>query len=309
MITAFLFWGRVLDEKFNLNWKEFYIGRLFRITPLYWLAVIFLFVLLAVKTNFNIHVPLKDLVEQVFIWILPGTVKIQPLINGYEHTRTLIAGVTWTLYYEWLFYLFLPVMVIFARRKTIYVLLPIIIAFLFAHKIEKFLFAMFLIGMLSAEIIRKIPKINGDGKLKSAIALMFICATLFGAKTAYSWSSVILLGAFFYLVSSGASLFGLLKTKSAIRLGHISYGIYILQGAVLTVILSPVFLGDFSKNGPMQFWLTNAVIAFTLVVISALAYFFIEKPGIRLGKSVVKRYLSGKSTISRNTGDEGASVN
>lgn len=40
----------------------------------------------------------------------------------------------------------------------------------------------------------------------------------------------------FHLLTSGATLFGLIELRAARRLGNISYGIYLLQGLVPTLL-------------------------------------------------------------------------
>lgn len=49
MITAYLFWGRIL--KGNTDWLGLYVGRVFRIGPLYWVAISFVIVISFVLTG------------------------------------------------------------------------------------------------------------------------------------------------------------------------------------------------------------------------------------------------------------------
>src|SRR5262249_6345454 len=140
----------------------------------------------------------------------------------------------------------------------------------------RYFVAMFAVGMAAASIVRRYPEMVGDSPLKSTMAVVLLACTLLSRSTAYEWASIASLGAFFVLVSSGASLFGLLASRSAIRLGSISYGIYLLQGLVITVFLSPHVLGAFATKGASQFWLTALAIALALVCIAAASYHFIE---------------------------------
>ncbi len=39
MITGFLFWTKLLDQGGRIDWRKLYISRIFRVVPLYWLAV------------------------------------------------------------------------------------------------------------------------------------------------------------------------------------------------------------------------------------------------------------------------------
>jgi peptidoglycan/LPS O-acetylase OafA/YrhL len=63
------------------------------------------------------------------------------------------------------------------------------------------------------------------GRVLSALLLAVLC--LF--PSAYTAAPIILLGGAFFLIANGASLFGLLNTKPAVRLGNVSYGLYLLQ--------------------------------------------------------------------------------
>lgn len=294
MITAFLFWGKVIDSKNDIDWFGIYIGRLFRIIPLYWVTIVFMLILLGIKTKFELLVPIDALIEQLSKWILPGTVRFQPQINGYQYTNTLTAGVMWTLYFEWLFYLMLPVIYALSIKKSVFGFLPlgILLVMIIPDTLVMYLVSMFIVGMIGAAAVRKFPELLGDGYLKSLFGLSLIFLTLIRRETAYEWTSVFSLGAFFLIVASGSSLFGLLKSKSAIRLGAMSYGIYLLQGPVITLIFSNRILGEFSKEGPKNFWISSAVIVILLIILSAITYIFIEKPSIKFGKNLYKKFSS-----------------
>lgn len=294
MITAFLFWGRLLDEGKRTDWFALYCNRLFRIAPLYWVVIASMLLVVAIKTGFRMAVPPAELLSQVFQWLLPGIIKAPPTVNGYAATSTITAGVTWTLYFEWMFYFSLPLLGIAAVKRTPLGFLPVCIWVIFVlpdtlnNQYARCFVAMFAIGMAAASIVRRFRGMIGDSALKSMVAVALLAYTLLNRSTAYEWVSIASLGAFFVLISSGASLFGLLASRSAIRLGSISYGIYLLQGLVITVFLSPRVLGAFATKGPAQFWLTALAITLTLACIAAATYHFIERPCIRIGKRLAK---------------------
>ncbi|RDK12221.1 acyltransferase family protein [Cupriavidus lacunae] len=308
MITAFLFWGRLLDEGKRVDWFALYCNRLFRIAPLYWVVIALMLLMVAIKTDFSMAVPLADLLSQVFQWLLLAIMKAPPAVNGYAHTNTITAGVTWTLYYEWMFYFSLPLLGIASAKRSPLGFLPVCIWVIFVlpdtltNPYARYFVAMFAIGMAAASIVRRSPEIIGDSALKSMVAVALLAYPLLNRDTAYEWTSIASLGAFFFLVSSGASLFGLLTSRSAIRLGIMSYGIYLLQGLVITVFLSPHVLGAFARKGPAQFWLTGLAIALALVCIAAVSYHFIERPCIRIGKRV------GRERRRVDIGDETSGV-
>jgi len=57
MITAFLFWGKMLRAKGRPRWHELYVGRLFRIGPMYLFVVLVMLVIVFARTGFQLHEP------------------------------------------------------------------------------------------------------------------------------------------------------------------------------------------------------------------------------------------------------------
>jgi peptidoglycan/LPS O-acetylase OafA/YrhL len=103
MITGFLFWTKLLSAGEHVKWRELYVGRLFRIAPMYLFAVAAMLAIVLAKTGFELHEPLRDVVASAMQWLALGIVNLQPDVNGYP-ARHVIAGVTWTISYEWAFY-------------------------------------------------------------------------------------------------------------------------------------------------------------------------------------------------------------
>lgn len=294
MITAFLFWGRLLDQGSQINWTELYCNRFFRIVPLYLVAVTFMFAVVAHRTGFQLNVPVTQLARELFQWILPSIIKVPPGINGYASPGLVLAGVTWTIYYEWLFYLSLPLLAVAAKSRSPSAFLPII-AFLLIYSqnifglTDRYFIALFACGMFAASIVRRYPKIIGDSNIKSVACGLLLFAVFLRYDTAYAWGPVLLLGAFFLLISSGATLFGLLKSRSAQRLGNISYSIYLLQGPMLVVLFSQKTLGKYALQNPEHYWFVALLVSLILVCISTVTYRFIEKPGIALGRQLIRQ--------------------
>jgi peptidoglycan/LPS O-acetylase OafA/YrhL len=98
-----------------------------------------------------------------------------------------------------------------------------------------------------------------------------------------------LLALFFYLVCSGTSVFGLLTTTPARRLGNISYSLYLMQGLVLTLVFAIAPLRDFAMTSPQQYWAAGIVCVCVLLLGAALGYAFVERPGIALGQRLILR--------------------
>ena len=97
---------------------------------------------------------------------------------------------------------------------------------------------------------------------------------------------VVLLGGAFYLITSGCTVFTLLVSRPARRLGNVSYGIYLLQGLVLAAVFRPAPLRDAAIAHPAYHWTLALLAAVLLVAVATAAHVGIERPGIALGRYV-----------------------
>jgi peptidoglycan/LPS O-acetylase OafA/YrhL len=91
----------------------------------------------------------------------------------------------------------------------------------------------------------------------------------------------------FQLIISGVTLFGLLVSRPARRLGNISFGIYLLQGPVLAASFLVPGVRSAALASPLGHWVVMAVDAILLVLLSTATHAMIERPGVRLGKTAI----------------------
>jgi peptidoglycan/LPS O-acetylase OafA/YrhL len=310
MITGFLFWGKLLDAKGRPDWRSLYIGRLWRIGPMYLVAIGLMFLIVAWKTGFVLREPAWSVLVAALQWLALGIVPMQPDINGYVGTAFILAGVTWTVFVEWLFYGSLRLMAPLARggRTPRFVAGGLLLLCLPALTVAAlpsagspthptlalvigamaWVLASFLGGMLSAWLIRH----DGASRLRarlpewaaSLLALVCLGVVFLGFPHMVGPVQVLLLWGFFHLVCSGSTLYGLLLTRAARRMSTVSYSIYLLQGLVLTVIFAMPPLRNFAMAGAMQYWLVGTLCALLLVAASVVSYRLVEKPGIVQGK-------------------------
>jgi peptidoglycan/LPS O-acetylase OafA/YrhL len=122
MITGYLFWAHMLRERGKPDWLKLFVGRLFRIGPLYLVAIAVMFLLVLRDTGFRLNVAPTQLSGELFYWLGLGFFAPGP-INGTEHPGLQLAGVTWSLRFEWLFYLSLPISAVAARRSRLQLVL------------------------------------------------------------------------------------------------------------------------------------------------------------------------------------------
>ncbi len=292
MITGFLFWGKAVAARGRIAFVPLYINRLFRIAPVYLLAVLVMVLVVFARTDFVLNQPVSELLPALGRWSALG-LGGAPDFNGYSGGWIILAGVTWTLEWEWYFYFSLLLTAAFARIGPAWFPACALACFIgCAHffSVEQFYFgALFASGMVVAGLRHSYaPGKRADAAL-SALALLLLGVVLAGWSSPWGTPQVLMAGVFFYLICSGTTLFGLLRTRAAQRLGHISFSIYMLQGLVLTAAFADGRVRDLALGSVPIYWLLVAASVLALTLISAVTYVLVEQPGIRLGKRIGRR--------------------
>ena len=291
MITGFLFWGKLLRTQGKPRWGNLYMSRIFRIVPMYLFVVIIMLFIVFARTGFQLQEPVGNVIGSVLQWLAFGVLDTQPPVNGYE-AKHVLAGVTWTITYEWEFYASLVATAFFARRKfhLLFVfgaLIGCVIANSMLHIDALGFSVLFLCGMAIASLLHENIRLQLPNKLASSIALVCLVVIFTFSRSGYGLFGALLLATFFYLVCSGATLFGLLTTTAARRLGHISYSVYLMQGIVLTLVFTSHPIQQFAMSSALNYWLTGILSVVVLFVCAALGYTYVERPGIVLGKHLM----------------------
>jgi len=289
MITAFLFISKLIHAKDRrINWQQLYLSRIFRIMPLYLFAMLILFLIVARLSHFTLHQPWWQVAAQLLGWI--GF--MQPDINQIGYTWKIIAGVTWSLSYEWLFYSSLPFWWAWLLSKATrwYVLLGALIAMAAFTTIILIYFPRdipekltpFTAGIVTAFLIRN-PKIQRVAKsiyasvmipILLAIVVLFYHDSLSPVPYLCNWL-------IFIAIAGGNTLFGLLSHKASFLLGQISYSLYLLHGLLLFSLFRFIpGIRPFATQSPVIFWSVIAVIGILLTVICTFTFYYIEQPGI-----------------------------
>lgn len=280
MITAFLFWGRVIDSKGSIDTLKFYSGRARRLVPMYLLSAGLLVLTALALTHFRLVVSPLDLMRQVLAWML-FTVPGYPEINGFGQT-TLINTVFWSLVYEWKFYLVLPLVAALSRNKNWWstaIAICACIAAFSTTQVEWF----FVAGCTAAALVRlSAVRRFSAGVPATVLALGCATATTIYQPLIYTAAGAALLLVPFTIIASGNSLFGVLTCRPARVLGLLSYSIYLLHNWVLyltsRLINHYVPVDSLPK---IEYWGAAVIVVFLTVVLSAITYRFIEYPGIR----------------------------
>ncbi len=281
MITGFLFYSKLINSyKGSIDWLRLYVSRFLRITPLFLLAFLFMFIIVLIASGFKITEAPASLLKNIFIWLSFGIIDM-PDLNNVPDTRLIIACVSWSLVYEWLFYFSLPLIaLILFRIKTGWKVILLSVAgltFVLLNSSLDILNLISFIGGIAGAFIYKTGKLNNFansifGSMVAAGCL--VCAVVL-FSTPYALVPLILLSVFFILIANGTSLFGLLHLNISRILGQISYTIYLMHGILLYVTFTFILKAD---HTPIEHWAIVSIISIFLIVICRIIYIYYEAP-------------------------------
>ena len=287
LLTSFLFWTKLAKTDTPVSWVQFYSSRICRIAPLYFVSML----LLAAVALWVSHGAAfwtrgtGDALLRIAAFT-PGGV---PNLFGVHDTFVINAGVTWTLPYEWWFYLALPVLLSMVIRGDQHygILLTALLLLVLArdaplsvHMLGIFAFGILTSVLLSSGAATPIQKAL-SGWLGSVLIVMSSAVIVLRYGSAYAFGPLALYFLIFLIIAAGNTLFGLLTSTAARKLGQVSYSVYLLQGFVLygafTWLLGH---GTPAIQSPLAHWLLAYACVSVLVLISVVSYLIIEKPMI-----------------------------
>lgn len=295
MITAFLFYGKILrNGGQQLDWLQIALSRILRLVPLYIVMVFLIFCVALTITDFTLVESPIMLAKKFLMWA-PAGLGTSENINGLENSWKINSGVQWTLAYEWLFYLSLPTLALFAKFKPKWsiVLISLILASAVAWRIfpmEKGPTFSFLGGIIGAYAIHnsRVVKLCRES-FSSIIALACSAAVLFYVENPFSGKGLVLLTAVFVIVACGNSIFGLLTLKSIRSLGDMGYSVYLLHGIVLYVAFQgQVGISSALVQHPVDYWMAVVGLTVPLVIICRFTFAYVELPAMNAAPRVYK---------------------
>lgn len=307
MASGFLFWSRAIDKK--VDPERLLISRFWRIMPMYWATMFVVFIVAGSLSNFTLRVDPIVFRREVAFWLMGGYFVIGT-INGVS-TVNINAGVTWSLLYEWWFYLALPLLAIFATPKRFALGFGLFMAvrYVSLSHVPEYYFPIqhstgFAFGMLMAHLVR-IERLRFWMTRRSVAlgALLFLAGCLWYNDThpLTAISNQVMSLPLFAAVSCGNNFFRVLTRRWALLLGHVSYSVYLAHGLVLYFLVQRV-LGAKAvmEMTPVAYWGWVAVFVVPcLVGVSCLTYRFIEAPFLR------RASLSGSPSSVRRPAEYG----
>jgi peptidoglycan/LPS O-acetylase OafA/YrhL len=269
--------------------RDFYLRRALRIYPL---AIVTIVVAVLFSIPEQLVVPAVGPTPATARTLLSNLALVQNLTADPN-----ILGVLWTLPIEVQMYAMLPVCYLVAvrsTRATIALLVALaVLGSIVIHvpargfpRLSVLAFApCFMAGVWAYNRLR-----SGARPVASAwwwpLAILAAGAVAFafdpsGEHPERGWLSCLVLGATIPLVKDSPET---LVTRAAGKVCEVSYGIYLLHEPVLWI--SFVVLSGLSAGAR---WLSFVVL---IVALPALAYRFVERPGIRLGQRITRRNVS-----------------
>jgi peptidoglycan/LPS O-acetylase OafA/YrhL len=294
IITSFLYWSKAIAKKGEVDVGQLYRSRLLRLAPMYLFSagVVSLFAL--VITQFNI-VSFRGIVYDLISWLTLG-LKTAVSFNGYS-IIPINAGIHWTLHFEWIFYLVLPLAALVLKNNVMKIMMvPIYLYILIAP--DRGYWIIFLFGIAAAHIVHHYPVMKW--LKKPAASFIPIIGFLLIYFTQYKPYSVLQYGiamCIFLCFVYGNDMFGLLRTSVAKFLSTISYSIYLMHGIVLYCVLHTAnFFTPIHLLSPMFFWYLILLSGLLTVVVASITYRYIEHPF--LSRIKPKKVETASSEIS-----------
>ena len=299
VLSGFLIGGILIDKRNSSNYfRTFFIRRICRIFPLYFLIVLSFFVIAKFAP------PGLD-------WLFSGA---YPLWTYATFTQNYFMadggfgpawlGITWSLAIEEQFYLLMPLLVFFIRDKW---LVPILVTMIISSSVARCLIDGLgsyiytfcrtddlMMGVLLAYLIRQDGFLKIAHKFRDVIFAIFCALFLIVGYLTYLVTQPgdvlnhIVLALFFTLlillamIYQGSPPVGILRNSFLCWLGLRSYGIYLFhQGISMTV---HGFLGNhpprMSNSSDVLLTVSALIITF---ILAELSFRYFESPCIRYG--------------------------
>lgn len=282
MITSFLFFSKLLNTKHGkINWVRFYISRLLRLYPLYLFSISLVFIVIIYLSKGHLQESYWKLFKHVSSWILFGLFGMADL-NEQARTHIINAGVTWSLSYEWIFYLSMPIWARFLKIPAsigwvLFGLIGVSVIGIFHPLLGG---KAFLGGILAAFLVKNDEfRLLATSNLMSVVAISALIAVAMPFASNNESLTLILLIIAFVIIGCGNHLFGLLVHPISRALGDLSYSIYLLHGILLFVTFN-ILIDKSVVVSANVYWGVITVIAPILIFICHCTYRYIEYPAM-----------------------------
>jgi peptidoglycan/LPS O-acetylase OafA/YrhL len=308
MITGFLFCSKLLRGRSErIDWHKLYVSRFLRLVPVYLLAVALMVLTICIITSFQLREPVSTFSKSILTWSSFSFTGI-PNINRFEKTFIVIAGVTWTLRYEWLFYFTLPLLAglvgVVTPRRFMICSFAIVAWMCYQLRPEIIYLVAFVGGITAAclvhfDLIRNLSR----GLAGSILAAVAILAAVLCFPTAYQLQPLALLSIGFAIIAGGNTLFGALAWPASRFLGQLTYSIYLLHGIILFwVFRFAIGFRNAAYYSLFEHWLLISLCIPLVLTVCYITFRFIELPAMRSVSKVRTWFRSSPDEVKRAIG-------
>ncbi len=302
LITYFL--EKEREQKGDISLRNFYVRRVLRIWPLYFLA---LGTIVAISLSFQGFALYKTYVDwREVLWHL---FFIGNVFRAFHHTSNEMIAVLWSVAVEEQFYLVWPILFKLGRKYfNCIILLGVIISMayryhyanqfevreFFTFTVMIYLFAGAFIGVHGKKIrsfFEGRGLVIGTASFAGVAALLSVRGLVFPYSYPQWFIALdgLIFALLFALIILSASYGGGEASNSRVSrvfryLGSISYGLYVYHLIALTTILfvaGKLGFNYYDLNAWKFFGLAAAVLSFT-ILIASVSYRYFEKPFLRL---------------------------
>lgn len=305
VLSGFLITFLLLKEKEEtktINIKYFYIRRIFRIWPLYFLIVLSSLFIFPQFDFFRMDE--TSLITSNFSYILMLSLLILPNVTLFKFGAIPFSSQAWSIGVEEQFYLLWPLLI--KHTKRIYLILISIIVVLFILQNNEvvlpklfdnnfldlklaanisFFFKLFRIDCMAIGSIGALLVFNKSkilyyfyNKFISTLVLILTLGVIINPYKIYFLDNIlysVIFMAFIINVATYNKCFYTIENKVFNKLGDISYGIYMYHPLICFIVIK--LLSDKLNNFSLYFF----IFSFTLIL-SYLSYILFEKKLIKL---------------------------
>lgn len=283
MITAFLFWSRALAVRGRMDAGRLYRSRFRRVGPGFLATIAVTVLVVLALQKFRIVVPPAAFAMSLVRHVALGFSIFTP-IDGLTMPHVL-DGPTWSLGYEMLFYLALPVLALVVRLRRPWIA-PVVV-FLVASKLNAFSAVSFIPGIVAAEIAAR-PRYaawfarNGSKILLGGLAV-FVVGVFAEPNYALIRKPQLLVLAVIFLGIVFTPKISVLRLRPLLLLGTISYSFYLFHSTVLYLVLEvlDVTVVRVGSLPTLAYWSIVTGSAMLAVLVSLASYRVLEEPFMR----------------------------
>jgi peptidoglycan/LPS O-acetylase OafA/YrhL len=318
VLSGFLIGGILMDCRGAENYfKTFYVRRICRIFPLYFVCVALFFILPWLLSNYRHQIWYGLLFGEDFSKLPRWSFVV--FLQNFFYAKTFLAGSlwmasTWSLAVEEQFYLLLPIAIwVLPARKLSYVLallilfVPVFRLFLYMYHPKIYPHVLLpcradalLIGVLCAYWIRHEGSRNWIGKnqrsLRQILGLLLvgvICLTVYANSPysfemvflGYSWMALFYACLLLIVVTSERGIIVRCMHFPPLRnLGVIAYGVYLMHIAI-NILMHDLILGKEIPIANLSDGAVTLAAFLTTLLLATLSWRFFEKPIVGWGHS------------------------